>query len=225
MEEPGRTPYETGTQSSILSFLDVQNFFANRGGGKMSQFELRGEGFPTKAATAGTYYTDTAATNGAVRWVRTADRWRVLWGETPWCNIKSMIINGWAVDTCRIMRRNDRVILQVQHLNGANATATQVFSGLPDNSGFTRLGQNMPAPESLNDRYFVVRANTTDTPLSSNELLACQVGNNAALLGIQEPENEPGVFTPWPSANFVVTQTIQWETSDDWPVILPPPQA
>ncbi|WP_251439388.1 collagen-like protein [Microbacterium sp. USTB-Y] len=58
--------------------------------GNPTAFELRGVGFPEGAVTAspGTYYTDTAATNGAIRWVKVsgtgATGWRVVYGDTGW---------------------------------------------------------------------------------------------------------------------------------------------
>lgn len=61
------------------------------GGG--SSYELRGTGFPEGVVTAnpGTYYTDTAATNGAWRWLKKSGTgstgWSVVVGDTGWRRI------------------------------------------------------------------------------------------------------------------------------------------
>jgi hypothetical protein len=57
------------------------------------EYELRGTGFPEGVVTAavGTYYTDTAATNGAIRWIKATGAgntgWRVVYGDTGWRNV------------------------------------------------------------------------------------------------------------------------------------------
>lgn len=54
------------------------------------EFELRGTGMPNGVVTAtpGTYYTDTAGTNGAWRWFKTSGTgntgWVVIHGDTGW---------------------------------------------------------------------------------------------------------------------------------------------
>ena len=61
--------------------------------GNPTAFELRGTGFPEGVVTAavGTYYTDTAATNGALRWVKATGTgntgWKVVYGDTGWRNV------------------------------------------------------------------------------------------------------------------------------------------
>lgn len=58
--------------------------------GAPTEFELRGTGFPEGSVTAsvGTYYTDTNATNGAIRWVKASGSgntgWKVVFGDTGW---------------------------------------------------------------------------------------------------------------------------------------------
>lgn len=59
-----------------------------------------GVGFPEGKVSApvGATYTDTAATNGAVRWIKTSDTgntgWRVEYGDTGWRDITSSIESG-----------------------------------------------------------------------------------------------------------------------------------
>ena len=65
--------------------------------GSPTAFELRGTGFPEGVVTAsvGTYYTDTAATNGAIRWVKASGTgttgWRVTYGDTGWRDITAVL--------------------------------------------------------------------------------------------------------------------------------------
>ena len=65
--------------------------------GNPTAYELRGAGFPENAVSApvGTYYTDTLATNGAIRWVKAqgsgSTGWRVVYGDTGWRNVESLI--------------------------------------------------------------------------------------------------------------------------------------
>lgn len=65
--------------------------------GNPTAFELRGAGTPEGSVTAGvgTYYTDTAATNGAIRWVKASGvgnaGWRVVYGDTGWRNVSSLV--------------------------------------------------------------------------------------------------------------------------------------
>ena len=57
----------------------------------------RGSGSPegNVAAPVGSIYTDTAATNGAIRWIKTSGTgntgWRVEHGDTGWRNVRSLI--------------------------------------------------------------------------------------------------------------------------------------
>lgn len=81
--------------------------------------ELRGTGMPNGvvAAPPGTYYTDTAGTNGAWRWIKTSGTgntgWTVVFGDTGWRDVSSLLINGWTVfagQTPRIRRTNGGLV-------------------------------------------------------------------------------------------------------------------
>lgn len=67
--------------------------------GDPSAYELRGAVAPNGVVTAnpGTYYTDTAGTNGAWRWMKTSGTgntgWIVTSGDTGW-----RLVNAWAQD-------------------------------------------------------------------------------------------------------------------------------
>ena len=65
--------------------------------GNPSAVELRGTGMPEGVVSAppGTYWTDTAGTNGAWRWIKTSGTgstgWAVIFGDTGW---RKVIANG-----------------------------------------------------------------------------------------------------------------------------------
>jgi len=50
--------------------------------------ELRGHGFPTdNTAPIGTTYIDEDVTNGALKWIRTKTKWKVIEGDTGWVDV------------------------------------------------------------------------------------------------------------------------------------------
>lgn len=78
-----------GTAGQVLtknSNTDCDTSWQNTG-------ELKGNGMPNGTVTApvGTYYTDTAGTNGAWRWLKTTGAgntgWTVVYGDTGWRNL------------------------------------------------------------------------------------------------------------------------------------------
>ena len=84
----------------------------------------RGSGSPEGkvAAPVGSTYTDTAATNGAVRWVKTSGTgnmgWRVEYGDTGWRDITSNMTSSPAIvmgagAKIAIRRKNESVIFRV----------------------------------------------------------------------------------------------------------------
>lgn len=68
--------------------------------GQPTAFELRGTGMPEGRVTAspGTYYTDTAGTNGAWRWLKKTGTgttgWDVMTGDTGWRDLTPYLVNG-----------------------------------------------------------------------------------------------------------------------------------
>lgn len=98
--------------------------------------ELRGTGQPgstteTNNAAVGTYYTDTAGTAGAWRWLKTTagtgvGRWEVVYGDTGWRSINSLLTNGWAAGTMplRVRRINTEVTYLFPSMGVTGAAAT-----------------------------------------------------------------------------------------------------
>ena len=88
-----------------------------------------GTGSPEGKVTApvGSVYTDSAATNGAIRWVKTSGAgntgWRVAYGDTGWRNISSLLSNGWG-GSVYVRRINDSVELRVEGLARSDTSNT-----------------------------------------------------------------------------------------------------
>lgn len=73
-------PYNDTDIKSRLTVLE------NRPSGSGS--ELRGHGFPTDTqAPIGTTYIDEDVTNGALKWIRTKEKWKVIEGDTGWVDV------------------------------------------------------------------------------------------------------------------------------------------
>lgn len=95
--------------------------------GDPTAYDLRGTGFPTMAASVGTRYVDTAATNGAVEWIRAANGWQVSFGDTGWRALTTDLGSGVAPINAATTPRVRRVGSTV-YLTG-NFTASSVAAG------------------------------------------------------------------------------------------------
>ena len=135
----------TSAAATITGASPVQtlNLTIPRGNtGSPTEFELRGTGSPEGVVTApvGVYYTDTAITNGALRWAKKTGTgntgWKVTVGDTGWRSISVLLANGWTGQAW-VRRVGDVVDLRVETLNAAAATAG-VYLALP--AGFHLTG-------------------------------------------------------------------------------------
>lgn len=98
---------------------------------------MTGTGFPESVVTApvGTKYVDTAATNGAVEWVKASGAgntgWRVVYGDTGWRDISAELVNGWTgqggTTGVAVRRLTNAVVFRYRSLNGQNATSTTLW--------------------------------------------------------------------------------------------------
>lgn len=81
-----------------------------------NEYEIHGTGMPNGKVTApvGTTYVDTAATNGALKWIKRmgADNrgWEVLTGDTGWRTLN--IVSKLGASYLKVRRKNDTVMYQ-----------------------------------------------------------------------------------------------------------------
>ena len=89
---------------------------ANTPTGQANNYEIHGTGMPNGKVTApvGTTYVDTAATNGALKWIKRtgADNqgWEVLTGDTGWRTLT--IVSKLGASYLKVRRKNDTVMYQ-----------------------------------------------------------------------------------------------------------------
>ena len=85
-------------------------------GGQVNEYEIHGVGMPNGRVTApvGTTYVDTAATNGALKWIKRSGTdsqgWEVLTGDTGWRTLT--IVSKLGNSYLKVRRKNDTVMYQ-----------------------------------------------------------------------------------------------------------------
>lgn len=81
-----------------------------------NEYEIHGTGMPNGKVTApvGTTYVDTAATNGALKWIKRTGTdnqgWEVLTGDTGWRTLQ--IVSKLGASYLKVRRKNDTVMYQ-----------------------------------------------------------------------------------------------------------------
>ena len=160
--------------------------------GQPTAFELRGTGSPYGVVTppaVGTYYTDTAGTMGAWRWIATgttSTSWVVQHGDTGWRDISSLLINEWVASTtygAPCLRRIGSIIYTRGGIK--NGTSPQALKPIP--AGFGTTG------------FLIVPTFTTDAGfrnlnISRSAVIDAVPGSGENLLGGSWPAGDP-----WPS--------------------------
>ena len=155
-------------------------------------YEMRGTGSPYGVITppaAGVYYTDTAGTMGAWRWIATgttSTSWVVQHGDTGWRDISSLLINEWVASTAYgapCLRRIGSIIYTRGGIK--NGTSSQALKPIP--AGFGTTG------------FLIVPTFTTDAGfqnlnISRSYVIDAVPGSGENLLGGSWPAGGP-----WPS--------------------------
>lgn len=148
------------------------------------------------AAAVGTIYTDTAATNGAIRWIKASGTgntgWRVEYGDTGLRDISSLLTNVTGV-------ANIARIGQVVYLEARDISPEETLR-----SGSTFLGSLPTGFQPSSRRDF-----SLDATLSSS--------TNRS--GFQFAGGAIGVWSPSTSDEYYFEHF--WITSDPWPTTLP----
>ena len=87
-------------------------------------------------ASVGTYYTDTAATNGAIRWIKTrgSDKtgWKVVYGDTGWRSVPQILSTSMKASVVKVRRINNTVYLYAALTGWAYNWNGGGTAGLPD---------------------------------------------------------------------------------------------
>lgn len=148
-------------------------------------------------APVGSVYTDTAATAGAIRWVKTSGTdttgWRVEYGDTGLRDISNLLLNATgAVSICRIG--------QVVYLNAKGV--------VPDST----LGNGAPFLEALPVGF---------RPIERRDFSTMSVigGGGVPRSMYQLSGGRMGVWTPSTSDRYFFQHS--WPTTNAWPTSLP----
>ncbi|QDZ15768.1 collagen-like protein [Humibacter ginsenosidimutans] len=168
--------------------------------GSPTAYELRGTGSPygvLTPASAGIYYTDTAATCGAVRWVSTGTTttsWMIVVGDTGWRDISALAPGLWTIASGGrwLMRRVGSMVWQrIQNIS-SSATGLQ--------------GTLIPAGFQIDEK-------------GDGGMFQATSSSGAATGAVQM--YQAGAVYWWPSTGTVVRAPIQYTTADPWPTTLP----
>ena len=178
-------------------------------GGAVS--ELSGTGTPNGVITAspGTYYTDTAGTNGAWRWLKTSGTgntgWEVVHGDTRWRDVTASAINhpGIASGAIRIRRIGEMSFVRIFNLqfSSDHTTGSGPLFVLPPGFAFGPISGLAARSNGL--------ASTTNIALTSTGQLFILSRNTDTPANII-----PGMN--WPLAGMLSGPTAQ-----PWPTTLP----
>lgn len=179
--------------------------------GSPTAYELRGTGFPEGVVTApvGTYYTDTNATNGAIRWVKASGTgntgWRIEDGDTGWRSVSN---NPTVLTTGALLIRrvNSTVYLTL------GTTPYGVFK-VSANGGLTQL----PFPSNVGfrpmwEQYAEIRTDSATKAIVGN----IEWDNSQSVIRVFVSNLASAQF----GANLTGVSTF-WPTNDPWPTTLP----
>ena len=158
----------------------------------------RGTGSPEGkvAAPVGSIYTETAATNGAIRWIKTSGTgstgWKVEYGDTALRNVTSLITG--ASGRLSLSRVGATVFL-----NGQNI---------------------IPSSDLTSGNSFISALPLGFRPMERRDFaLAATLGSSTNRSAFQFTTGAIGVWLPSTSDKY--SFQLSWQTSDAWPTTLP----
>ncbi len=176
---------------------------------------ITGTGFPEGVVTApvGSMYTDTAATNGAIRWIKATGSgntgWRVEYGDTGWRTVAAWnasavfssgsLPTGWSprsgiAGSLSVRRIHDHVQFYASHLSVAVANTSDAIWTVP--AGFQASSGPVPV--------------TTVTFIDAGSPFPAGIRTTARSQSMSLPLN-----------SFVADLSTDWPTADAWPATLP----
>ena len=160
----------------------------------------RGTGSPEGkiAAPVGSIYTDTAATNGAIRWIKASGTgntgWKVEYGDTGVRNITSLIDGDPGAGTARIQRIGNTVMLSLFNIP------------TPGDGSFLRIDNFIP--EGFRSA-FAWQYLGVGKPVGMDASGPLRIGTDGNLIIYRTPSEER------------VNGTITYISDTPWPTTLP----
>lgn len=174
---------------------------------------LEGTGSPEGAVTApvGAKYVDTAATNGAVEWIKASGAgntgWKVVYGDTGWRSLTPAA--GWVVATVagkfRLRRVGGEIMFQAR-LNPSGANV-----GVARSSTFVVIDA-IPAgfrPEDYNEWGFWAYSTSPNGFLDNQATLSQLSARGSTLVSGNTTSTD------------IFAGTAGWSTAEAWPTTLP----
>lgn len=176
---------------------------------------LYGTGRPNGIITApaGSTYTDTAVTCGAVKWIKmwgTGNTgWTVLYGDTGWRDIKSLLDTFWdSTSSLQLRRINKTVYFRSSRLKvgdnptGARSANKQIFPGKDDMPlGFRNAG------------WSTCHALVNIGSVQLGAIYSYRAAHDLTIRGVPGTGN----WTKGDSCSF----NLSYVTDNDWPTTLP----
>lgn len=165
-------------------------------------YEIRGTGMPegNVKASVGTYYTDTAATNGAIRWIKTSGSdktgWKVVYGDTGWRSVPQILSTSMKASVVKVRRINNTVYLYAALTGWAYNWNGGGAGTLPD--GLRPSGQMQgPSAGRRGNSYLTWIVQTSG-----------QINAEAA-----STENPTPTLPPIVSVSYVPNDNVPWPTT------------
>jgi hypothetical protein len=174
-----------------------------------------GTGFPEGVVTApvGTVYRDTAATNGAVLWVKATGSgntgWRVAYGNTGARLVTTSLPWASAFNTSEMRVRRDGAIVYARFTlirTGGLTTSINIFDGTANFAGSMPAGFQPHSPAMH----------------GSTPVLAGRSGGSGALFQMYIHMQSNSEAMMWPGGVATnLSVNASWMTNDAWPATLP----
>lgn len=173
-----------------------------------------GTGIPEGVVTApvGARYIDTAATSGAVEWLKVTGTgntgWRVVYGDTGWRSLPATVVaNGVTSGNIRYRRQGNRVTCSLQDVLMSTsvaglcvlATAMEIPTGFRQDSTKHRSMQNVGLNSNATQPQVITMYGTVSWVF----------------------QIIPGASPTTTRPSAALFGTIFWDTDDAWPAVLP----
>lgn len=211
-------------QPDLSGYVKEQTFNDFKATLNTSGSELRGNGIPYgKAAKIGTIYIDEDVTNGAIRWLKTKDSWKVVDGDTGWVDVP--LRN--AVTGTKMQLRRVNNLVNVRFFNEKDeglAKFTNLYNSDPTThylmmfNGAATFGWR-PTQKVIQMILPEVSQGGTDYAYNSSQsphpFLRLSTKNNGLVVEIQLDG-----FTVSNNNLGVYINTFSYLTDDDWPISL-----